>query len=302
MPKLIVKCSNCNKILYKQPRDKRNKHHFCNINCKNKWQSKQKLSDITKKRISEKVSGEKNPMYGKNHSKEIKKIISDKKNDLYKNNPGKKFECGNSRLNKEERFKVIQKGHKKRNSESYSRKLSEEAKKSISISSKNRFTPEFKKLIREKMEREGKWIKLNQKDDFILYKELAAWKKRMWDLISDENQLKLLEKYKIFNPKKNSKGVVRDHKYSRFYGWKNNVFPEILRHPSNCEILKHSDNVKKSRGWKNDENSLTLDQLFEEIKKYSGNWGEHQKCLLLIEKYKNGGRYNKKNYLEKYYE
>lgn len=302
MAKLIVECSNCNKILYKQPRDKRNKNHFCNIKCKSEWQSNQKLSPSTKEKISDKVSGKNNPMYGKTHLEKTRKNISNKKKKLYRDFPEKKYECGNSRLSKEERFLIISKGHKKRSRESYIRILSNDAKEKIRESSKNRFTPEFKSKVRNKMEKEGRWISLKEKPDYIFYRDMSGWKEKMWDLINDENQLKLLKENKIFNPIRNPKGVVRDHRYSRFYGWNNGVFPEILRHPANCEIIKHSDNVRKSGGWKSDENSISLYELFEKIESYSGRWREQQKCLELIRKYKNGERYNKKDYLIKYYE
>jgi endogenous inhibitor of DNA gyrase (YacG/DUF329 family) len=74
---LIVECSNCNKILYRQPRDKRNKNHFCNVRCKAEWQSNQKLGEKTKKKLSEKFLGDGNPMYGKSHTENTRKKISD---------------------------------------------------------------------------------------------------------------------------------------------------------------------------------------------------------------------------------
>ncbi len=302
MPKLIVNCSNCNKILYKQPRDKRNKNHFCNIKCKNEWQKFRKLSKETKRKISIKSSGKNNPMYGKSHSKDTKKNISEKKIEYYKNNPDKKFQIGNSRLSKEEKFQIIQKGHLKRNNNTYSHPHSNESKKLIGIKSKEKFTFEFKKNIREKNEASGLWIPLDQKDNYVFYKELSGWKKRMWDLVKDEKQILLLRSAGIFHPGKNNNGVVRDHKYSRYSGWKNFVFPEILRHPFNCEIILHSDNVKKSKGWKHDENSIKLKDLFSGINNYKYFWPEQDICLKLIEDYNKGERYNRNLYYKKYYD
>ena len=47
----------------------------------------------------------------------------------------------------------------------------------------------------------------------------------MFDIITDSNQQKLLKEFGIFNSYSNTKGVVRDHMYSRLSGFKNGVFP-----------------------------------------------------------------------------
>ena len=39
---------------------------------------------------------------------------------------------------------------------------------------------------------------------------------------------------------------VRDHIFGRKNGFVLGVFPEIIRHPANCQIITHSDNIKKS--------------------------------------------------------
>lgn len=91
----------------------------------------------------------------------------------------------------------------------------------------------------------------------------------------------------MFNCRKNIGGVVRDHIYSRMSGFKNKVFPEILRHPCNCQILLHSDNIKKQDG-------ITLNELFNKIKKYKGTWKEHKLCLTLIKRFENGETWKRK--------
>jgi hypothetical protein len=55
----------------------------------------------------------------------------------------------------------------------------------------------------------------------------------------------------------------RDHMISVSYGWKNNISPDIIAHPANCQILLAKDNIKKQAKC-----SLTPQALEERIK----NW------------------------------
>ena len=114
----------------------------------------------------------------------------------------------------------------------------------------------------------------------------------MFDRANDKEQI-LLKEFGVFNCRNNSKGVVRDHAYSRKSGFENKVFPEILRHPCNCRIITHSDNTKKRKARYVDADSITLQSLFNEIIKYEGKWDEQQKCLSLINDYFSGKRWNR---------
>lgn len=77
----------------------------------------------------------------------------------------------------------------------------------------------------------------------------------MFDIVD----FQLFEKYGIWHYNKNKNGLVRDHKYSRGSGYKNSVFPEILRHPSNCHLISHSRNVQLARSGNDD--LISLEQL-----------------------------------------
>ena len=81
-------------------------------------------------------------------------------------------------------------------------------------------------------------------------------------------------------------GFVRDHKFSRKMGYELSINPIILRHPFNCEYITPIQNSTKR-----DKCSITLDELFNEIVTYSGQYIEQEKCLIEIQKYKNGQRY-----------
>ena len=84
------------------------------------------------------------------------------------------------------------------------------------------------------MEQRGHWIPKDKKSDVQIYYQEANWIAGMFDLIEDEIQLSELKQLGVFNAYTNTKGVVRDHMYSRHSGFINGVFPEIMRHPCNC--------------------------------------------------------------------
>jgi hypothetical protein len=180
-------------------------------------------------------------------------------------------------------------------------KHTEKSKKEIGKKSSEKFTEEYNNKIRKIMEDSGIWIKLNEINDYKLYQKFSNWIEKMFDRIETSVELQLLKDYGVFNSKKNSKGVVRDHKYSRKSGFDKGVFPELLRHPMNCEIMLHSKNISKKQKRYIDDDSQTLDDLFELIINYKGKWKEQNLCLQLIEKYKNGERYNKQNYIDNIY-
>ena len=64
-------------------------------------------------------------------------------------------------------------------------------------------------------------------------------------------------------------GVSRDHIISINYGFKNNILPEIISHPANCQLLRHNENI--SKGKKCD---LILEQLINKIKEWNHEYGE----------------------------
>ena len=138
------------------------------------------------------------------------------------------------------------------------------------------------------MEKKGRWIPLTQKSDYELYFNECEWLEQMFDRCVSIQELKLLKERHVFNCKTNHKGVVRDHMYSRRSGFEYKVFPEILRHPCNCQLITHSDNSKKR-----EQNDVTLNELFLQIQMYKREWLEQKKCLELIKEYKKGRRWKR---------
>jgi hypothetical protein len=55
-------------------------------------------------------------------------------------------------------------------------------------------------------------------------------------------------------------GLDRDHMFSIYDGFKNNIDPEVIKHPANCELLLSSDNRSKGSN-----SSITIDELMNRI-------------------------------------
>lgn len=175
----------------------------------------------------------------------------------------------------------------------YGKKHSNETLCTIAKKSSAKFTEDFKIKFRETMEELGRWRKREDIDDYEIYYIEANWIEKMFDKIEDVNQLKLLNEYGVYS-NINKQGVVRDHIYGRTSGFTNGVYPEILRHPANCQLLHMRDNVSKGqRGSNRLDTDISLIELFEKIKCYNGNWDEHDKVKILIDKYEKGDRWRR---------
>jgi len=275
---MLKKCSFCGKEIEKNSNNK-SKNSFCNLQCRGKWQS-------------ENFKGENNPNYNKKWNEEQRERTSEIMKAQMQD-PQRRYISGNANRGKkfsEERCKNISEGHKGLKGTVHSI----ESKEKIGKSSKEKFKdPEYIKKNRETREKSGQWVPLNQKSDYDIYYIEANWKCKMFDLITDKNQLKLLKELGIFNNKENSKGAVRDHKYSRKSGFNEKVFPQLLRHPCNLEILTHSQNISKKQSKNINDDSITLEQLFNLIQNYIGYWDEQELCLQLIQKYQNRERWER---------
>lgn len=79
----------------------------------------------------------------------------------------------------------------------------------------------------------------------------------------DEFELDLIVNYGWYKPTNkgnNLAGVSRDHMYSVKDGFDNNIDSTLISHPANCQLLQHSDNVRKYTNSK-----ITLIELKERI-------------------------------------
>lgn len=82
-----------------------------------------------------------------------------------------------------------------------------------------------------------------------------------------EFDISLLEKYGMFNPKTNPKGVSRDHILSVHYGKLNRIDPSIISHPANCKLITQSANSKKHINC-----DITLEELIIKIQEWDNKY------------------------------
>lgn len=270
-------CLECKKEYCVKP-SQQEKSKYCCIKCKGIYQSKNR-------------KGSNNPNFGKSWTTEQRKkqsnIVKSKVDEEYR------FKCGTANRSKTFSKEKIESMHGHRTFNSYSRPHTEESKKKIAQKSKEKFTNDYKKKHRQKMEEIGKWIPLEQKNDYEIYFNESDWIKPMFsELYQDYSDL--IESYGVFNAYSNTKGVVRDHAFSRRSGFELGVFPEILRHIDNCQIILHSENVKKNMSKSIPSDSLSLEKLLDSIEntKYS-EWEEQETCLVKIKEYRNGKRWKR---------
>jgi len=153
------------------------------------------------------------------------------------------------------KFKIFRKEHPER-FPSFWETFTNEDRKNV-IDKRN-------KTMRKTMESKGKWKIFKNMDDYELYFKRSSFKFG-FNFPMSKKEKYLLETKGIFSAKHNSRGVVRDHLLSRRYGFENNIPVWIISHPANCEIILHSENVRRS--FTND-NQITLEELLEKISQY----------------------------------
>lgn len=233
--------------------------------------------------------GENNPNFGNRWSEDKKLNLSNLIKSKYVDDAEYRHAVGKSNRGVKFNHSRIQKMHGHRDSSSYSHPHTDEAKKKIGKKSKEKFTEEYRARVRKTLVKNGAAVPDSQKNDFAIYKMHSEWVHRMWDLVDDQT---LLETVGIFNSFTNLDGCERDHKFSRMSGFIDGIFPEILRHPANCQLLTHSDNSSK-RG----KSCITKEELFSAIRCYDKKkWQEHEIVLDLINRYESGKRFVANNY------
>lgn len=72
--------------------------------------------------------------------------------------------------------------------------------------------------------------------------------------------LTALSKIGMFHPKRNPKGMSRDHMFSIKDGFSMGIPPHIMKHPANCNLILQSENTRK---WQR--SSITYDELSRRI-------------------------------------
>jgi len=298
-----LECEQCgtkyNKRIYYL---KNNKHNFCCKKCKNEWQKgKCPLSEEQKKDLSIRFRGENNPNYCNKWSDEQKKrggqLTSLRMTDEMKAHLSAKLT--GRKISEESMKNYAEGGKKRRGRPQYI--ATEETKNKIGIKSLEKFTSEFKIKFRKTNEDRGYWIPLDEKEDYIFYRDLSNWKGNLIKFLP-QSIIDSFNKIGMFNCINNTDGYVRDHNYSRRSGFENSVFPEILRHPVNMQLILNSQNTAKKTSRYRDRDDQTLEELFYKIINFNQVWEDQELCIELITKYKNGERYLKEDYIRKIYQ
>lgn len=106
--------------------------------------------------------------------------------------------------------------------------------------------------------------KLNM-SEFRKYKSDCDFKFNLHDY-PNEFDFELIKKHGWYSAKNrgnNLGGVSRDHMISVRYGFENNIDPKYIRHPANCKLLIHNENVSKGK-----KSSISLNELLKRIEEW----------------------------------
>ena len=280
-----LECDNCNKIFIKRiENNSTQKYCYCCVKCSREGFSKYfVMSDEQKNHYSTMYKGDNNPNYNNKWSDEQRRIASERMIQEYKDDPKKRYNAGKSNRGKKfskERKENMSRG-KKKNPKHHSH--TEESKQLIGIKSKQKWTNEYKLKNRKTREELGQWIPLDQLDSFKKYEKESNWICNMNDYFN-ENELYLHNTFGSFNFK-NSKGYVRDHILSRYFGFLYSLNPILLRHPANMQYISHAENISKGfsdRKLLPFEIELMIKYLILKIKNYKLQWIEQNECIKII--------------------
>lgn len=220
--------------------------------------------------------GAKNPNFGNKWSECQRLNFSKTKIEDFKNNPELRYSAGSANRGKTFSPERIASMHSNRMPESYARPVSVARKQLISIqSSENWKDLEFRKRVvdkgRKTKEQKGLITPQHLMPIWKIYWNAANWKSK-------------------FNYGTIEHGFCRDHIVGRRQGFENGIFPEILKHPENCQFLTISENSKKAR---KAANPIEIENLFNRIKNYNGNYPDHHHVIVLLNRYINGERWRK---------
>jgi len=274
------------------------KYKFNCIIC-NKEKQRYLKNDCTNfpKYCSNKCKGEdlKILLLGKNNPNHNKKWSESKKleqSNLIKSKVDETYRFNAGKANRGKKFsnELVKKMHHENRSYKGGSSLTEYSKLQIGIKSRQKFTKEYKQNHRKLMEEKGKWVSLENKTDWEIYKIKSNFDFGFKYITEEET--KLINSYGIFNTKTNRKGLVRDHILSKFNGFKYLIFPEILKHPVNCKIIFHSENSKKCH---TDKHIIPdIEKLLYDIENYNGDYENHDIALHYVKLYRNGKRWTRK--------
>ena len=113
---------------------------------------------------------------------------------------------------------------------------------------------------------------INQKQKLAAYRRECAFRFNLADF-PEEFNFSLIKEHGWYSPKNkkdNLGGVSRDHIISVKFGFENNIAPDIIAHPANCQLLIHNKNVSKYSNC-----YMTIDELKKKIIKWNKKYPKH---------------------------
>lgn len=128
------------------------------------------------------------------------------------------------------------------------------------ISSKKvcEYTTEKYLKTRKTFENIGRWTAKENLDDFKHYKLIVErFTKRSIKQLPPEKQKMLEKRGPTSKTKKQDEVVHVDHMISKFFGFHNNILPQIIGSVYNLDVIDASKNISK-----NTKNSIDIDELF----------------------------------------
>lgn len=234
--------------------------------------------------------GSDNGMFGKTHTDEVKQIlaasaVNTHKGISYEDRHGKE-KADDLKRQRSERMKIT----KAQYPSSWSKGLvgiwSPAQLQRISETSAAKWeSAEYRVRHRKKMEEMGRYIPIELLDDYTIYRKECDWIQPMWDLVP--GGLDKLKVGGVFNCRANANGHVRDHRLSRRDGLGVGMFPVIMRHPCNCDVLTNLENLHQ----KGSSSNITVEELLESIENYEEDWAEQKEALEAVQQYRAGARY-----------
>lgn len=114
------------------------------------------------------------------------------------------------------------------------------------------------------------WLSSLNIKDKVDYRKLCQFRFSL-NSFPDEFDFNLIGEYGWYMAKNkgdNPNGISRDHMYSIHEGFKNNIDPYLISHPSNCQLMRHGDNNKKDR-----KSSITIEDLKERVRVWDEKYG-----------------------------
>lgn len=261
--RIDVTCTHCGKPLKIKPgyyRKSKSKKFFCNRQCSGLENYRRTVSEETRKKMSIAAMGEKNHQYTTG-------VTSD--------HPAPCPICGGK---KAYNSKVCKKCNP--NNHRAGCRIPLKTRELMGKMDKASCTDERMKEYREMRIKKGHWKTTDEFSLVVLYHKYSVWKFITSKIPAYQRDTKCLFRLKR---------VMKHHVYYKQTGFKNNVFPEILRHPCNCVLLSRDSHLQLHKDVPTQDDA-SLQKLFNDIENYKHEWVHQEECLMLIKRYRNEER------------